>query len=246
MTELPAGPWGTQGRRDRVTGQDLSRDSLPPQGGAARGQLSTRLLVPGARAREAGAATPQTGRGHRGAWGTPGEGRPAGGLHDGSWPGPQQSSPAFSSADEEGWDGGTSLPLTQSRVGAREGTACRPRPPGSWAGGLGTPRRGETRSGGTDTAAGRPRAFRGWAPRRSLALCAALDCVNIFLRSERRRHSVDGPHLKELRSICLGIKAKNGVQGAFQKKKNHFCSSNTAKLNFFLMQKINKYHPALS
>lgn len=139
MTELPAGPWGTQGRRDHVTGQDPSRDSLPPQGGAARGQLSTRLLVPGARAREAGAATPQTGRGHRGAWGTPGEGRPAGGLHDGSWPGPQQSSPAFSSADEEGWDGGTSLPLTQSRVGAQEGTACRPRPPGSRAGWLGNP-----------------------------------------------------------------------------------------------------------
>lgn len=212
----------------------------------ARGQLSTRLLVPGARAREAGAATPQTGRGHRGAWGKPGEGRPAGGLHDGSWPGPQQSSPAFSSADEESWDGGTSLPLTQSRAGAREGPACRPRPPGSRAGWPGNPPARGDEVGRDGHGRRETPCVSGVGSPKELALCAALDCVNIFLRSERRRHSVDGAHLKELRSICLGIKAKNGVQGAFQKKKNHFCSSNTAKLNFFLMQKINKYHPALS
>lgn len=74
---------------------------------------------------------------------------------------------------------------------------------------------------------------------------AILDCVNIFLRSKERVsiHWVRS-HLKELRSICLGIKVKNSVQGAFQK--NHFCSSNTAKLSFFfffLMQKINKCDP---
>lgn len=146
--------------------------------------------------------------------------------------------PGFLLANRKSREGGTWLSLKQgwfllSHPG--EGPLPVPRLQGpkreAWEMPLG--RGGRRCRAGNVNSMRRPRCVRAGPSEGAWVLSRAiLDCVNIFLRSKERVsiHWVRS-HLKELRSICLGIKVKNSVQGAFQK--NHFCSSNTAKLSFF-------------